>query len=212
MGHQGPPLVLPIQYTQIRKADLEHEGLPSLNVQMSQIITRLNAMLGVQGPSPLYAGVDVRGARVTNLGAPVGPNDAISSGHAASNYAPAVTAPDFDLGGKNALKGLTATFQQATQTQTQVTGFTVSTASLGYQKLPSGEIEQWGHTPATLSTSPTTITFPIPFPTACFVVVATDDFAGGNARIISVISVSTTGFSIRADGTGNGAWWRALGN
>jgi len=72
-------------------------------------------------------------------------------------------------------------------------------------------ITKGGHV-VTVNTTPTSVTFPSAFPNACTAVVATDDKAGGNARIMSVLSISASGFTIEADGTGNGAYWIATGN
>jgi hypothetical protein len=61
-----------------------------------------------------------------------------------------------------------------------------SLASSGYQKLPSGLILQWGQTAdvsvASGGSANQTFTFPIPFPTNCFQVVATLDATGASAN------------------------------
>ena len=49
-------------------------------------------------------------------------------------------------------------------------GFLNSLATNGYQQLPGGMIMQWGQT-AVLTNDNTTITFPIPFPNQCFIVI-----------------------------------------
>ena len=49
-------------------------------------------------------------------------------------------------------------------------GFLNSLATNGYQQLPGGMIMQWGQTNV-LTNDNTTITFPIPFPNQCFIVI-----------------------------------------
>ena len=49
-------------------------------------------------------------------------------------------------------------------------GFLNSLATNGYQQLPGGMIMQWGQTDV-LTNDNTTITFPIPFPNQCFIVI-----------------------------------------
>jgi len=49
-------------------------------------------------------------------------------------------------------------------------GFLNSLATNGYQKLPGGLIIQWGQTDV-LTNDNTTITFPIPFPNQCYIVI-----------------------------------------
>ncbi len=98
---------LPIQNFQLTKSDLEDPSLGRLNVMLQQVIQRVNAHSGVSGPTILPSGVDVQGKTVTGLAAPTSPTDAISSGHADSQYSAASLAPQLDIGGSNALKGLT---------------------------------------------------------------------------------------------------------
>lgn len=75
-------------------------------------------------------------------------------------------------------------------------GFDASLSSNGYQKLPSGLIIQWGYGSFDGSAGKTgeLITFPIPFTTECYQVLATD--AGAGVHIVSVEPVSTTQFRI----------------
>jgi hypothetical protein len=102
----------PIQNFQLSKKDLEDPSLGRLNVMLQQLIQRVNQHSGVSGPTVLPSGVDVKGKTVTGLGTPVNPTDAISSDHAKSQYSAPVLAPQFDVGGSSALKGLASVYGQ----------------------------------------------------------------------------------------------------
>jgi hypothetical protein len=107
---------MPIQFPVLRKSDFESDsGISVVNQHFAQIATFLNALTGVAGPTTLPSGVDVQGAAVTGLGAPTGPTDAISSGHASASYGAQAQQPQLDLGGRYTLKGLAATYQTSQQ-------------------------------------------------------------------------------------------------
>lgn len=102
---------LPIQYTTMTKEQFASDaGCAFHNLQMSQIVNTLNAILGSGGPTILPSGVDVRGGKVTGLAAPTDPTDAVSAGHAAASYSPEAVSPKLDIGGTNTLKGLAACY------------------------------------------------------------------------------------------------------
>jgi hypothetical protein len=100
-------------------------------------------------------------------------------------------------------------------------------SSNGHLELPSGLILQWGHVTAASGTSPVDIavTFPIPFPNACFHVSATSNrsvAAAGQANLASNFAVGylgagpVTGCTITIDNqTGNpstySGTWFAIG-
>lgn len=109
---------LPLQARQFTKEDFENPEL--FNVVFTQMINAVNQILGSGGPSILASGVDVRGSQVTGLGAPSGPTNAISQGHADATYSAAAAQPQLDIGGKYALKGLTAVYGTTTQQGTQI--------------------------------------------------------------------------------------------
>ena len=99
---------LPIQRFQFTKEDFTtDEGVARFNTMMSQHVTAVQALQGSGGRTVIQSGLDVQGETVTGLGAPQNESDAVSLGHAQANYSPASTAASFDLGGSNALKGLT---------------------------------------------------------------------------------------------------------
>ena len=96
-------------------------------------------------------------------------------------------------------------------------GFLNSLATNGYQQLPGGMIMQWGQTDV-LTTDTTTISFPIPFPNQCFIVIP----AQYTADQASNINVQTsayrgtgpiTSFNMFARGTERaaGIGWMAIG-
>ncbi|WP_025827549.1 gp53-like domain-containing protein [Acetobacter okinawensis] len=82
--------------------------------------------------------------------------------------------------------------------------FAASLSQAGYQKLPSGLIEQWGYVPS----SSTTANFPVTFPNACLNIVIAD--AGTGHFQWGAYPTSTSTFEY-ATGSGNNAFWRAIG-
>lgn len=73
--------------------------------------------------------------------------------------------------------------------------FSYLTSTNGYQKLPSGLIVQWG-TSSSASSNPTSVTFPIAFPTACLNVNVGSFNSTPNVQAYSVLnSLTTSGFT-----------------
>jgi hypothetical protein len=97
---------LPIQRVQFTAKDFA-ENPGSVNVTLNQVIGAIQSLQGSSGPSVLPSGIDVAGSTITGLAAPTSPSDAISAGHAANQYSASSLGPQLDIGGKNALKGLT---------------------------------------------------------------------------------------------------------
>lgn len=101
-------IVVPIQAPLFREEDFKAEnGYGFVNQWATQVTLAANLANGAVGPSVLPSGVDVAGGKITGLAAPTNPTDAISSGHAQANYSAPVLAKQLDIGGPNALKGLT---------------------------------------------------------------------------------------------------------
>ncbi len=125
-----PPVAtpLPIQRYQVTKQDFENPE--RFNVFLSQLTGAVQAVQGAGGPSVLPSGINVAGATVSGLGAPQSPSDAISSGHAQSQFSPEVIGPSLDIGGKNALKGLTGLTMQLSQVQNSLAAGITGTAVL----------------------------------------------------------------------------------
>ena len=97
-------------------------------------------------------------------------------------------------------------------------GANQSLASNGYQKLPGGLILQWGTYTYSAGTDSVvfSVTFPLAFPGACFVVTGN---ASGTSDFFSDVSKTTTGFSgrifdrIGSAPVGPGSlYWYAIGN
>jgi hypothetical protein len=113
---QTPP---PIQRVQFTKEDFTtDEGVARFNAIYAQHVGATQALQGSGGRTTLFSGLDVQGQTVTGLGAPQGDTDAVSLAHANGNYSAPAVGPQLDIGGPNALKGLTGlylTFQQFLQ-------------------------------------------------------------------------------------------------
>lgn len=205
---------LPIQYTPLRKEDFaSHSGVSFINQYLSQITTTINAFVGAGGPTVLPAGADLRGSVLSGLGAPSAASDAVPLGHATNAFGPATQQQQLDIGKPYALKGLTGLWSKVAQIQQQSPSQYTGTAP--YVNL-YGTILQWGHIPA-VAVGGTPVTFTaqsgIAFPNACLVVLLTDDAASGSNHIMSAVagSLTATGFEAKADGSGNGAYYLAVG-
>jgi len=98
---------IPIQRVQFTSEDFS-TNTNRFNVTMNQLIGAVQALQGAGGATVLPSGVNVAGSTVTGLASPTGPTDAISAGHAQSQYGASAIGPDLDLGGSHALKGLSS--------------------------------------------------------------------------------------------------------
>lgn len=93
-------------------------------------------------------------------------------------------------------------------------GFAASIAPNGYIKLPSwlgGWICQWG-VDSTNTTSPVGVVFPVPFPSACNVILATPNIYAAATGYLSVYNKSLNGFDLIKSGNSWGSYWISLGN
>jgi len=80
----------------------------------------------------------------------------------------------------------------------------------GSYTLPGGLIIKWGT--CTSSTTPTTKTFPVAFPTACFSVVITPQRSSGTTYADGVTSVTASGFNAYNGSGSITAYYLAIGN
>lgn len=202
----------PVQWISLKKEDFEHEpGIAFINQQIQQIVDAINGNNGVAGTVVLPHGVDVRGASVTGLAAPSHPSDAVSAGHADANYGGASVSRQLDLGGKNTLKGLASVYQFQTQNASAITSIPATAYAGGESFTLFGMVLKRGHTGTFTGTQP--VTFGHAFPTACVGAWAVDDYASAAQRQMSVnqATVTASGFTIVSSGSGNGAYWLAIG-
>jgi hypothetical protein len=110
---QQPP---PIQRFQFTKEDFSTDaGVARVNAMMAQHATAVQALQGSGGRTTLFSGLDVQGETVTGVGSPQGPSDAVSLAHANGNYSAPAVGPQLDIGGSNALPGLSSIYLQMTQ-------------------------------------------------------------------------------------------------
>ena len=82
----------------------------------------------------------------------------------------------------------------------------------GYQQLPGGLIVQWGQT-AVLTNDNTTITFPIPFPNQCFIVIPTqyDTDSGSASAYRGAGPITSFNMFARSTERAAGIGWMAIG-
>ncbi|WP_113640053.1 gp53-like domain-containing protein [Escherichia albertii] len=97
-----------------------------------------------------------------------------------------------------------------------MSSFSGSIASKGYQKLPGGLIIQWGAGDAGtgyVGSTGNEMNFPIAFPSQCFQVVTSYDNGGGKIVAGAAGNMSRTGFLLRCDASGGNYnfRWFAIG-
>lgn len=73
----------------------------------SKLTDAVNTLLGYNGTIPMVNTLDLNNNPIQNVAAPVAPTDALNLGTAEAKYAPSVTGPQLDVGGSNAMKGVT---------------------------------------------------------------------------------------------------------
>lgn len=197
----------PVQFTPFTKEHLTTDsGIAFFNQWAAQVVTELNRNSGQSGPVAIHAGIDLGGAKLTGLATtPTDPTDAVSLAHADANYSPAVNSPALDIGGKNALKGLTSLWLKVGQVQAGLPNNYTGGGAINL----FGLVIQLGFI-ASMDTASFPMNFPAPFPNACqaFLPVTT----GPNDRITYVPTLPTkTQFWIANNGSGAGAFWLAAG-
>ncbi|EOT5738132.1 hypothetical protein ACND7Q_003402 [Escherichia coli] len=97
-----------------------------------------------------------------------------------------------------------------------MSSFSGSIASKGYQKLPGGLIIQWGSGNAGtgyVGSTGNEMNFPIAFPSQCFQVVTSYDNGGGKIVAGAAGNMTRTGFLLRCDASGGdyNFRWFAIG-
>ncbi|HHC4982763.1 TPA: hypothetical protein ACN6Z8_004326 [Escherichia albertii] len=97
-----------------------------------------------------------------------------------------------------------------------MSSFSGSIASKGYQKLPGGLIIQWGAGDAGtgyVGSTGNEMNFPIAFPSQCFQVVTSYDNGGGKIVAGAAGNMTRTGFLLRCDASGGNYnfRWFAIG-
>lgn len=208
---------LPIQTQQFTKEQLQDPGV--MNVWFQQLVDALNIGNGTLGMVPQPSGIDMQGSRVANLAPPVNDGDAISSGHAASNYGPAAQQQQLDIGKPYALKGLNVAFATSQQNATAITALQAAAANAatvlgsGGSTPLAAPIIQTGET-AAISAGSLAVVFPAAYENTVPTVLVCDDYGSGSDGVASVVkgTVTKTGFTVRNSNTGNGAWWIAVGS
>ncbi len=108
---QQPP---PIQRVNFTEDDFKG-NIGRLNTVMAQLTGAVQALQGSGGRTAIFSGLDVQGETVSGLGTPKSPTDAVSLAHAQGSYSPEVVGPQLDLGGKNAMPGLSSIYLMITQ-------------------------------------------------------------------------------------------------
>ena len=102
--------------------------------------------------------------------------------------------------------------------QIPIIDFAAVKSTNGYQKLPSGLYIQWGQYASVMAPSRVSITFPIPFPTACLNMTATvvDNPSINTSMYAEIASFTKTDALVWAWGDNpndraNGFYWFAIG-
>ena len=84
---------------------LNFSELPvDFNAHYSNLIDRVNDLMGWNGPISVADHIDLGGKRVINIGPPVAATDALPSGVAARTYSAAALRPQLESNGSSPLK------------------------------------------------------------------------------------------------------------
>ena len=209
------PIRLPLQPPIFRKEHFATDaGVSYVNQQMMQMAMAINASRGEFGPAVIPSGVDVQGASVTGLGSPSGPTDAVSAGHATTNFGAPSVGPQLDIGGTHTLKGLAYCYQQVQNLSAAVAGaWTSGSNANGYWvKDATGHIHQWGRINTDINAGTLPVTFPVQYTDALSVAIMVSTWSITD-RITYVVkgSESATGFTIENNGSSGYAMWTADG-
>jgi len=213
-----PASPLPVQFTPFDKSQFHSDaGVSFFNQTLSQITTTLNSLLGIGGPAILPSGIDVRGGAISGLGPPTSPTDAVSAGHANSNFGYAAQQSQLDVGKPYALKGLSYAYGQSVANSQAIGTIQTAIASVPATNYAGantftlfGLVVKFGLI-ANMDTAVFPMAFPGgAFPNACQSLVAIT--TGPVDRITYVPTLPTAAaFSLANNGTGAGAFWIALG-
>lgn len=161
-------------------------------------------------------------ANNTNNSIAIGQNTGVNSGTETRPknraYVPIIKAKniyyDLSVQGGNAasLGGNPASYYAAASQVAKFTDFTGTFAANGYRKLPDGTIIQWGSGSIPSGTSGT-VTFPIAFPTACYIAIPAFNSSSA-AQAITVGTPTTTQVTMYYGSGVGGAmpfYWMAIG-
>jgi len=172
--------------------------------------------------------VDMRGYRIRNLAAPTSNTDVARKAEVdgkVSKSGDTMTGLLTALGGINVHANITppdtvgsifTNGATGSLNYRDLTGFHIvwhnglavsSLAGNGYQKLPSGVIIQWGTTPDIDPSTTGGIVFPVVFPNACFVVLATvESWPDVAAAVVNSISTNVCGVNHNASAAKKIRW------
>jgi hypothetical protein len=102
---------MPNQVDQLAKI-LPTEWNANSATHYSKLTDAVNFLLGYNGQINVVNALSVNGNPVQNVADPSAPTDALNLKTAEAKYAPSVTGPQLDVGGSNAMKGLTYLYLQ----------------------------------------------------------------------------------------------------
>lgn len=99
---------VPLQLIQLRKSDLEEEGLPTLNQNLTNIVKQVSALSGSGGVVKMPGGIDLAGSKITGAGETDNPQpgELVTHAYARKNFGADAIAPQLEAGGKNSLKSV----------------------------------------------------------------------------------------------------------
>jgi len=177
---------------------------PSPNVVSGQLF-KVNAADKLQALGPAFSVNGLNGVAIGSVTPSTGAFTDVATN--TCEVATSLTAPTVSSG-DNSTKVVTTGWAKF--------GFAVSLGSTGYLQLPTwlgGVVLQWGIVPmpgSSGSDNPTSFSFPLAFPNACFVVVP--GTYGGTDRITFIKSFNSTGGVMSNNGSGVQASYIAVGN
>jgi hypothetical protein len=175
--------------------------------------TNLGLVIGTDVPGP--SGTGASGTWGINVSGNAATATSATSATNATNATYATTAGN---GGVTSVDSATAAV-----TLSSLAAFGRSLSQDGYQKLPGGLILQWGRAEAAsaASSTATTVTFPLAFPSGCYIATASLSNYSNGAGIfgtssLMISNVGSASFVINRSNNGNGDsfktyYWFAIG-
>ena len=103
---------------------------------------------------------------------------------------------------------ITGTLSTAAVTPNLLGPITSSMASNGFARLSGGLVIQWGISASLTANTPTAVSFPFTFPTACYQALSSGT---NNNQTVAVVSFTTTAVTLNTNNTGT-CRWIAVGN
>ena len=97
---------LSISAPTFKKSDLDDPAESLLNQWVQNVTSTINNLLGTGGTTTVTSKLDLTGNKISNIGTPTEPDDAVSKAYADANYGPAQIRQQLDILGKSVMQSM----------------------------------------------------------------------------------------------------------